>query len=214
MLLLRRASVTSRMDRKKRRPQERLSIDKYEKRSISGSLRLHVAPGIYGRIVHTDFIVNVRTRGASADSGVAHNLAPLNTGARHGSEGRQMGVPRGDAEAVVYNHNTPVAGMVFSDRYDAVSGGVNRCAVIRGHVHAGVERSFPAEWIEPLAKSIGDVAEHRPNGGCVARVRKARYRDEAQAAAVNGDGRGISFQKCVLLNSAVKSILGGSRVVG
>src|SRR5258708_29907547 len=185
-----------------------------EKRSIAGSVGLHIAPGVDGCVVHADLIVHMRAGGTPTDSGIADNLAPLDARARHGGEGRKMGVPSADAETMVYDDKASVAGAVFGDGHDAISRGVDGGTVIRGYVNARVECAFPAERIEPLSKTIGNMAEDRPDGPRIRGVRKACHRDKAQAAAVDGDGRGISFQEGVLLDGTVKSVLGSYRIVG
>src|SRR5467141_2212168 len=46
-------------------------------RLVASGSGLHVAPGIDRRVVHADFVVNVRAGGAAADAGIAHDFAAL-----------------------------------------------------------------------------------------------------------------------------------------
>ena len=52
---------------------------------------------------------------------------------------------------MVKHNQAAVAGMVLSDRHDAVRRGVNRRAVIRRYIDTRMERTLTAERIEPLS---------------------------------------------------------------
>jgi len=66
---------------------------------------------------------------------------------------------------VIHDYEAAVTGVVFDDRNDTVGGGVNRCAVIRCDVNAGMEGAFAAERIETFAKAIRDVAKYGQTEG-------------------------------------------------
>src|SRR5580700_1593249 len=114
------------------------------------------------RIVDANFIVHVRTGGAAADAGVADDLAAFDSRARHRRERRKMRVPGGDAETMIQHNQATVAGMVFSDRYNAIRRSMHRRAVIGGHIHACVERAFAVERIQAFPEAVCDVPHHRP----------------------------------------------------
>src|SRR5258708_37752811 len=92
-----------------------------EKRSIAGSVGLHIAPGVDGCVVHADLIVHMRAGRTPTDSGVADNLAPLDARARHRGEGRKVGVPSADAEAMGYDDESSGAVAIFRDGLAAMS---------------------------------------------------------------------------------------------
>src|SRR6266851_9751032 len=103
--------------------------------------------------------------------------------------------------------------MVFRDGDDSISRGVHRSAVIRGYVDASMECAFTAEWIQAFAKAVGDVTQHRPYRRRVGGIRETHRRHQSQAAAGDGDHRGIALQEGVLLDRAVKRILWSNRVM-
>src|SRR5579863_5503323 len=127
------------------------------------SASLHVTPGIDGRIVHADFVMDVRACGASADTCVPDDFTALNPRSWHRGERREMCVPGADAESMVQHNQASIARVVFRDGHDAVRGGVNGSAVIRGHINAGVERAFTAERIQPLSERVRDMSHHGPD---------------------------------------------------
>ena len=114
---------------------------------------------------------------------------------------------------MVDHYQAAVACVIFRNGNHSVRGRVNRRAVIGGHVHSRVKRAFAAEGVEPFAKAIRDVAHHRPNRGRVGRVGKVHRREEMQSAAGDGDHCGVALQERVLLDGAVKRVLGIHRVV-
>jgi len=61
--------------------------------SVAGWRGLHIAPGIYRRIVHAHFVVHVRPRGTAADAAVADDLAALDARTGNRRKRRQMRVP-------------------------------------------------------------------------------------------------------------------------
>src|SRR5712671_2201434 len=103
--------------------------------------------------------------------------------------------------------------MVFANGDDSIGGGMHRGAIIRRHIDAGMKGALSAKRIEAFPKAIGDVTEHRPDGWRVAGIREAHGWHQTQAAARNGDYRGIAFQKSVLLDGAVKRVLRSDRIV-
>src|SRR5437879_13487996 len=90
---------------------------------------------------------------------------------------------------------------------------MHRGAIIRRHIDTGVKGALSAKRIEAFPKTVGNMAEHRPDGWRVAGIREAHRRHQTQAAARNGDYRCIAFQKSVLLNGAVKRVLRSYRIV-
>src|SRR2546423_13619976 len=64
-------------------------------RLVAGSGRAHVAPRIDRRVVHANFIMDVRTRGAAADARISKNFTALDAPARNGRKGRKVRVPSG-----------------------------------------------------------------------------------------------------------------------
>ena len=74
-----------------------------------------------------------------------------------------MRVPRGDSKPMIYHYQAAVACVVVGNVDDAVGGGVNRRAVVRRHVHSGMERTLTAERIQAFAKTVRDVALNWPN---------------------------------------------------
>src|SRR6266446_3493135 len=104
--------------------------------------------------------------------------------------------------------------MVFRDGDDSIRGCVNGGAIVRSHVHAGVKCAFTAERIQALAEAIGNVAHHRPNRWRVGGVRKAHRGEQMEPAAGDGNYCGVALQEGVLLDGAVKSILGIYGAVG
>src|SRR6267154_6412301 len=114
---------------------------------------------------------------------------------------------------MIDHYQAAVARMVFSNGDNSIGGGMHRGAIIRGHIDAGMKGALSAKRIEAFPKSIGNVAEHWPDGWRIAGIREAHGWHQPQAAARNGDYRGIAFQKSVLLDGAVKRILGSYRVV-
>src|SRR6267154_5464334 len=103
--------------------------------------------------------------------------------------------------------------MVFSDGDNPIGGGMYWSAVVGGHIDAGVKGALSAKWIEAFPKTVGNMAEHWPDGWRVARIREAHRWHQPQATARNGDYRGIALQKSVLLNGAVKRVLRSDRIV-
>src|ERR1700683_5431722 len=97
-----------------------------------------------------------------------------------------MRIPCADAETVVEHHQTAIAGVVFSDGYDAIRSCVNRRAVIGGHINASVKRPLTVKWIQPLSEAIRDVPHHRPDRWSVRGVGKIHHWHELHAA--RGDG--------------------------
>src|SRR5579885_2816995 len=108
--------------------------------------------------------MHVRAGRTSADAAVANDLAALDAGTGDGGESGHMGVPGGDPKAVVDDDEAAVTCVIFSNRDDAVLGGVPRCAITGGTVHAGLECAFPAERVQALAEAVRDVPHHRPDG--------------------------------------------------
>src|SRR5882762_5596267 len=103
--------------------------------------------------------------------------------------------------------------MVFSNGDNSIGSGMHRGAIIRRHIDTGVKGALSAKRIEAFPKTVGNMAQHRPDGWRVARIREAHGWHQPQAPARNGDYRGIAFQKSVLLDGAVKRILGSDRIV-
>src|SRR6267378_8293467 len=91
------------------------SRSKGMERLVAGGSGFHVAPGIDWRVVHADFVVNVRAGGASADAGIAHDFAALDPCSGNGGESREVRVPRGDSKPMINHHQAAVAGVVVSN---------------------------------------------------------------------------------------------------
>src|SRR6267378_136376 len=70
-------------------------------RLVAGGSGLHVAPGIDRRVVHADFVVNVRAGGAAANAGVPNHLAALDPRSGNGSKSREVRIPRRDSKSVI-----------------------------------------------------------------------------------------------------------------
>src|SRR6266850_4819522 len=121
---------------------------------VAGGSGLHVAPGIDRRVVHADFIVNVRAGGAAANAGVPNHLAALDPRSGNGSKSREVRIPRRDSKSVIDHHQAAVAGVVVRDVDNAVGGGVNRRSVIGRHIDSRMERTLSAERVQPLAKAV------------------------------------------------------------
>src|SRR5215813_6757495 len=124
---------------------------------------LHIASRIDWGIVQANFVVNVRARGTAADSSVTNDLSALDARAGDSCERGHMRVPGRQTEAMINDNQASIPGMVFHDGYDAIRCCVNWRAVIGCNINAGVERAFPAEWIKPLTKAVGDMSQDRPN---------------------------------------------------
>src|SRR6266436_4856654 len=133
-------------------------------RSRSG---LHIAPRIDGRVVHPDFVVDVRTCRAAAYARVANHFAALDARARDRREGGKVRVPGGDSESMIDNHQPSVTGMVLRDGDDSIRSSMNRSAIVRSHIHSGVECAFAAERVQALTEAIRNVTHHRPDRRCV-----------------------------------------------
>src|SRR6266852_6084216 len=118
-----------------------------------------------------------------------------------------MGVPRCNSETMIDNHQAAIAGMVFRNGNDSIRRRVNRSAIIRRHVYAGMKRAFTAEWVQALAEAVGNVSHHRPDRWGVRGIRKTHRGEQMQPAAGDGDHCSITLQEGVLLDGAVKSIL-------
>ena len=114
---------------------------------------------------------------------------------------------------MINHHQTAVTRVVFRDGNHAVRCRMDRSAVVRGHVHARMERTFSAEGIEALAEAIRDVAHHRPNRRRVGGIREAQWGKQMESAAGNSDHRSIALQEGVLLDGTVERVLRVRRVV-
>ncbi len=151
--------------------------------------------------------MHVRPCRAPADAGVADDFAALDARPGNRRERREMGVPGGDAKAVI-NHNQPaVSGMILRSGDDPIRSRVNWRAVVRGDIDAGVERAFTAERVQALTEAVRDVPEYRPALRRVRGIGQAHRRKQVQTAAGNGNRRGVALQKRVLLDRPVESIL-------
>src|SRR6266403_569296 len=168
---------------------------------------LHVAPRIDGRIVHPDFVVDVRTGRAAAYARVANHFAALDARARDCRERGKVRVPGGDSESMIDNHQAAVASMVPCDGDDSIRSGGNRSAIVRSHIHSGVKRAFTAERVQALAEAIGNVTHHRPDRRRVRGVGKAHRGEQMEPAAGDGNHCGIALQESVLLDGTIESIL-------
>src|SRR6267378_4261262 len=146
-------------------------------RLVAGGSGLHVAPGIDRRIVHADFVVNVRAGRAAADTRVADHLSALHARSGNGSESRKVRVPGRDAKPVVYDNQAAITGVVFTDGYDSVGSRVNWRAVIGSHIHPRVKCTLTAERVQTLTKTVSDVPQDRPDRRCVGGIGKARRRE-------------------------------------
>lgn len=131
---------------------------------------LHVAPGVNRRVVHSNFVVHVGPGGAPANARVADDLTAFNSRADHRRKRGKVRVPRCNAKPMIDDYQSAVTCVILSYGDYAIRRRMNRRAVIRCYVHARVERAFTAERVEALAKTIGDMPHHRPNGGRVAGV--------------------------------------------
>src|SRR5690349_17658479 len=96
-----------------------------------------------------------------------------------------MRIPSGDPEAMVNHHQSPIARMVLRNSDDPVSRRMNWSAIIGSHVHTRVECAFSAKRIQSLAKTVCDMAHHRPDCRRVGGVCEAHRGEKMEAAAGN-----------------------------
>ena len=121
-----------------------------------------IAPGIDGRVVEANFVVNVRAGCMAGSAFVADHVAALYVSAEVGCKFRKVAVPGSDAEAVVDHDQAAVTGAAVNRGNYAVRRGANRVAHPRGDVHTRVKCTFSTKRIQPLAESPGNFTDHRP----------------------------------------------------
>src|SRR6266699_3805091 len=125
-----------------------------------------------------------------------------------------MRVPGGDSETMIDDYQAAVACMVLRDGDDSIRSRMYGSAIVRSHIHAGVECSFAAERIQALTKTVGNMPHDRPDRWRVGGVGKAHGGEQMESTAGDGDHRCIAFQESILLDGTVESILGIHWIVG
>src|SRR6476620_1317741 len=102
------------------------------------------------RIEDADFVVQVRAGAAAALSYIAYRVAPADVLSGSHGKAREMAVQRADAVAMVDQHRAAVAVHEIGEADNPVRRSDDAGAVIAGDIHAAMERSLAAEWINAL----------------------------------------------------------------
>src|SRR5436190_21526481 len=108
---------------------------------------------------------------------------------------------------MVDDHQPAVTRMVFRNSDNSIGSRMNRSAVIRGHIHAGVKRAFPTERIQSLAETVGNVAHDRPERGRVCGVRKTHWGRKLSPPVEKAVNSALGFRDVLLHDEPVKGIL-------
>src|SRR6266849_5407708 len=121
-----------------------------------------ITPGIYRRAVDSYLVVDVRPCYAPADADETDHIAALAIGSRLRVEAGKVSVPGGNAEAMLHNHQPPVARTSVRRRDHPICSGTHRVAILRRNIHSGVECAFTTERVQPFAETPADVHNPRP----------------------------------------------------
>ena len=121
--------------------------------------------GFTGRVVDTDFVVEVGTGAAAAFADVPDGIAAMHMLSRHDRKVRQVAITGGNAMAVVDHDGPSVAAQEIGKGDHAVGGRHDRLSVSRSDIDAAVESAFPVEGVNALAKRTGYRAFNRPEIG-------------------------------------------------
>lgn len=173
-----------------------------------------VAPGVDGRVVDADFVVEVRAGGAAALTFVADDVAALDFGAGFDVEAGEMGVPGGDARAVVDDDNAAVAWADISFFDDAVAGGADFVTKMGSNVEAGVEGAFTAERVEAFTKVTGDAARNWPERGDDGNAGQLARRQEPDSGGGCGHGGDVVLKIAEFVDGTLEVDVGLGGGVG
>src|ERR1700722_4694302 len=124
-----------------------------------------VAPGVYRRIVNSNFVMKMRPGRAPAGAFVADNISTLHMHSDLRVECGQMAVPGGNAEAVIDYNQAPVSRAPVHYADDSFGRSADLVPIMRGNIHPGMKRAFTAERVKPLAKVSGNFTLYRPKRG-------------------------------------------------
>src|SRR4029077_19574784 len=113
-------------------------------------------------VVDPDFIVQMGTGTAAAQTDKSDGVAAVYSLAGGYREVGQVTVARGDAMAVVQRNGPSVAAQKISKSHGAVGGRDYRLAIRRCDVDAAMERTFTVKRGNALAKRPGNWTFHRP----------------------------------------------------
>ncbi len=158
--------------------------------------------------------MDVRTGGTATDTSVADDFTATDVGTGHNGKRRKVRVESGDAETVLDDHETSVAGMSFRGGNDAVGSYVDRLAIFGTDVNASVERTFTRERIQTFAETIRDMTHDGPDRRSVIGIGKRHCRQQAEAGSRNSDRTGIALEEGILFQGTIKGVLRRGFVIG
>ena len=168
-----------------------------------GDRDAEVFVGIDRSVVDANFVVEVRSGGASAEANVADGVAAMNLLAGCDRETGKVAVAGGDAVAMIHHDELAVSAEEVRESDYAIGGRDDRVAVGAADIHAAVKRALAVERIDALPKAGGDLAIDRPKVGSgvgAVLVRGGGVAGHAQADANRGGaGEGGSAQRAQLI---------------
>ena len=116
-------------------------------------------------VVDANFVVQVGSGGASAETDITDGVTAMDVLARRDRETRKMAVAGGDAVAVIHHDQLPVPAHEIRKGDDAIRRSDDRVTVVAANVHPAVKRAFPVERVDALPEAGGDLAINGPKIG-------------------------------------------------
>jgi len=116
-------------------------------------------------VVDPNFVVKVRTRGASAFAYVPNQITTLYSLPRGNRKSRKVTVAGADAVAMVDHDRLAIPAHSIGERHHTVSRGDDRVSIAAADIDAAVEGTFTVERIDAFSKAARYLAFHRPQIG-------------------------------------------------
>ena len=113
--------------------------------------------------VDSNFVVEMRSGGAPAETDVSDDVATVDMLAADDGKTRQVAVASGDAMAVIQDQRSSIAAQHVGENHHTIRGCDDRLPIRCADIHAAVERAFTVEGIDALAKGGGNPSFHRPH---------------------------------------------------
>src|SRR6267154_1281749 len=125
-----------------------------------------VLVGIDRSVVDSNFVVEVRTGGASAEADVADSVAAVDLLSRSDCKTGKVAVAGRDAVAMVHGDELAVSALELREGNYAIRRRDHRVAVSTANIHTAVKCAFPVERVDALTKAGGDLTIDGPEIWC------------------------------------------------
>src|SRR5437899_7752635 len=147
---------------RRRTPNARGSLASRRESAGVRNREAQVFVGIDGSVIDADFVVEVGTGAAAAQTDISDGISAVHLLSCSYGEVCQVSVAGGEAVAVVNHDGPPIAAQEIGKDHHTVGRGYHRLSVRRTDIHSAMERAFAIERVDSFSERPGHGALYRP----------------------------------------------------